>query len=272
MDKIKIALIQMDSGKDKQENLQKAKMYLEQAAKEGADVVCFPEVMNGEAENQHMQNISESLKDQTIHMLCQCAKEHRLYIHSGSMYEKCIGDDKCYNTSVFLSREGKILDTYRKIHLFDAVLEDGTICKESHTQLPGNRVVTVDTDFGTVGMAICYDIRFPEMFRKMAIAGAKVIFVAASFTKETGSAHWEILLRARAIENACYIVACNQTGKKAKYTAYGNSMIIDPWGRILCRAGEEPGICMGEILLPLVDQVRKKIPVLDNRRTDVCDL
>ena len=208
------ALVQMDSGKSKDKNLEKAVAAIEEAAKHGADLICFPELMNGEASEGKQTEMAEDLDGKTISILREKAKEHKVYIHTGSMHERIEGENRCYNTSMLLNREGQIVSTYRKIHMFDVTLTDGTVCAESQYIKPGEEIVTVETELGKLGFAVCYDIRFPELFRRMALEGAQVIIVPASFTLATGKDHWEPLLRARAIENGCYILRLIRSVKK----------------------------------------------------------
>lgn len=265
----KVALIQMDSSTQKEENLKKAQWYIEEAAASGAKVVCFPELMPGEAENSRKEEMQETLDGMVVSTLQELAEKKGVYIHSGSMYEKNKAQSRCYNTSVWISPLGRVEAVYRKLHLFDVRLEDGTACMESNEICPGKQIVTADTAFGKIGFATCYDIRFPELFRKMALEGVTIFLVAASFTESTGKDHWEPLLRARAIENGCYVLATNQIGKKQQYTAFGNSMIVDPWGTVIARAANRETIVYGEISQEDVRKVRKQIPVLKNRRADL---
>lgn len=267
--KYKVALVQMDSGIDKEKNLEKAVSAIRKATAQGAKLICFPELMNGEGKEKTVLQMAEGLEEKTISILKAEAKNCNVYIHSGSMYEKIEGEQRVYNTSVLLSPEGKLLTSYRKLHMFDMTLSDGVICAESKIVKPGDKIVTIQTILGKIGCAICYDIRFPELFRKMALEGAQIIIVPASFTLSTGKDHWETLLRARAIENSCYIIATDQIGKKLNYTAFGNSMVIDPWGTVLSRAGEHEDIVYAEINLEYEKSVRMQMPALQNRRNDL---
>lgn len=265
----KVAVIQMDTQNNKQENLKKAACRIKEAAGEGAKLVCFPEEMNLMGRNIGEGGGAEEIPGYTSLFLAEQARKYGVYIHGGSFREQIAGERRFGNTSILLDPQGQIVAKYRKIHLFDACLPDGTVCEESKRICPGNQIVMADTELGKLGFTICYDLRFPELFRKLALEGAQVIFVPANFTSPTGSAHWEVLLRARAIENGCYIIAAGQTGKKPKYESYGNSMIIDPWGKVLSRASDEEGVVYGEIDLDYLEEVRKQIPSLKNRREQV---
>lgn len=270
--KYKVAVMQMDTQSDKGENLKTACRMIDEAAAEGAKLVSFPEVMNLVGENVGAGGAAETIPGYTTDLLAAKAREHGLYVHSGSFCELIPGETRTYNTSVIIDPKGEVISTYRKLHTFDVTLPDGTICDESAQVHPGTEIVTVDTPLGKMGMSICYDIRFPELYRLMALAGAQVIFTPASFTLPTGKDHWEPILRTRAIENGCYIIAPGQIGKKVRFTAYGNSMVVDPWGTVIARAKDRVGITYAEIDLDFLDEIREKIPSLKNRRADVYGL
>lgn len=263
-----IAMVQMDTQNDKGENLKRACAWIDEAALRGAKLVCFPEVMNLIGRNVGEGGGKESVPGYTTDILCKKAKEHGIYIHGGSITEEIPGERRSRNTSVLISPEGEILAAYRKMHMFDITLADGTPFNESDRVEPGTEIVTVETELGIFGMSICYDVRFPELYRLMALRGAQVIFVPSSFTMPTGKDHWEPLLRARAIENGCYIVAPGQIGTKPAYTAYGNSLTADPWGTVIARSKDAPGITYAEIDLDYLEQIRRQIPSLENRRSD----
>ena len=271
-EKYKIALVQMDTQNDKGKNMETALRYADEAAKEGALLVCFPEVMNLIGRNVGEGGGREPVPGYSTKLLMEKAKEKGIFIHGGSITEEIPGERRAYNTSVLIGPDGRILSEYRKLHTFDITLADGKAFRESDRVCPGESMETVTTELGVFGMSICYDVRFPELYRLLALKGAQVIFVPASFTKETGEAHLEALLRARAIENGCYLVSAAQTGTKPAYTAYGNSMGIDPWGRVTARAGTEPGILYGEIDLAYEEEVRRQMPSLKNRRADLYDV
>lgn len=271
-EKYKIALVQMDTQNDKGKNMETALRYADEAAKEGALLVCFPEVMNLIGRNVGEGGGREPVPGYSTKLLMEKAKEKGIFIHGGSITEEIPGERRAYNTSVLIGPDGRILSEYRKLHTFDITLADGKAFRESDRVCPGESMETVTTELGVFGMSICYDVRFPELYRLLALKGAQVIFVPASFTKETGEAHLEALLRARAIENGCYLISAAQTGTKPAYTAYGNSMVIDPWGRVTARAGTEPGILYGEIDLTYEEEVRRQMPSLKNRRADLYDV
>ena len=270
--KYKIAVVQMDTGNDKGKNLAAACAYIDEAAAAGAKLVTFPEVMNLDGQNVGEGGGAETVPGYTTERLAAKAKEHGIWVHSGSFSEVIPGEERSYNSSVIFDPDGRIVAHYSKLHTFDVTLPDGSVQCESARIRPGEGITTVDTPLGTLGMSICYDIRFGEMYRLMALRGAQVIFACANFTMPTGKDHWETILRTRAIENGVYIVAADQIGKKADFTAYGNSMVVDPWGTVIARAPDRPGVICAEIDLDYLDSVRAKIPSLKNRRTDIYDV
>lgn len=262
---MKIACIQMDSQESYEENLKEMKKWID-ASKE-ADYIFFPEVVEycGKAFKAHAQSVPG---DFTTH-LSRWAKDAKAYIYAGSITEKKEG--KTWNTSLFFNPEGKQIASYSKTHLFDIDLDEQSY-RESSWVEAGNSYSVVTTKDTSFGMSICYDLRFPYMYQKMTKAGAKVLVVVANFTKPTGVAHWESLLRARAIENTSYVIAVNQCGKKESLNmeAFGHTMVIDPWGEILAQAKGENAQCVwADIDLKKVDQVRQKIPCLKNEREDL---
>ena len=267
-----IALIQMDTQNDKGENMKKACRFIDEAAGHGAKLICFPEVMNLIGRNTGEGGGKEEIPGYTSDILCRKAREHKVWIHGGSITEQVPGQKKSRNLSLLINPDGEIAAQYRKLHMFDITLADGTPFRESDRVEGGNEITTVSTELGTFGMSICYDIRFPELYRLMALQGAQVMFVPASFTMPTGKDHWEPLLRARAIENGCYIVAAGQIGTKPAYAAYGNSMVVDPWGTIITRARDTECITYAQIDLDYLNQIRTQLPSLENRRTDVYEV
>ena len=267
-----VALVQMDTQNDKGENVRKACAFIDEAAARGAKLICFPEVMNLIGRNVGEGGGREQIADYTTERLCEKAKEQGVYIQGGSVTEALEGEKRSANTSVLISPQGTILASYRKMHMFDITLADGTPFRESDRVKPGDTIVTAETELGVFGLSVCYDVRFPELYRLMALRGAQVIFVPASFTMPTGKDHWEVLLRARAIENGCYIVAAGQIGTKPAYAAYGNSLVADPWGTVVARARDEEGLVFAEMDLDYLERVRRQIPSLENRRTDCYEI
>lgn len=266
MRKWMVAAVQMDTQNDKAENWRQMAAFVDEAAAKGAQLVAFPEVVNLLREEPQY---AETIPGPTTELLSRKAKEHNIWIHGGSISEINPAGPRTYNTSVLVNPQGEIVTQYRKLHNFDMTLPDGSSVRESNRKEPGESIVTVETELGHFGFAICYDMRFPEIFRLMALAGAQIIFLPANFTMPTGKDHWEPILRARAIENGCYIVAPNQIGQKDKFVAYGNSMIVDPWGTVVARASDQPGIILAEIDLDYLASVRRRNPSMENRRTDL---
>lgn len=267
----RIAAVQMDSGAVRRTNIEEAFDCIDDAAAAGADVICFPEHMDVLPSLPAPDDI-DTVPGHLTRLIAEKAREHQVYIHAGSLYEQVGPGNRSANTSMVIAPDGQVIASYRKLHMFDVLLPDGTQVRESDEVVPGDGIVTVRTEFGTWGLAICYDLRFGELFRLLALEGAQVIFVPANFTDPTGQAHWEPLLRARAIENGCYIVAADQCGDKPRFKAHGHSLVIDPWGQVLAEAGDGPEIIFADIDLGYVEEVRSKLPSLMNRRTDVYHL
>lgn len=270
--KFQVAVCQMDSQNDKHQNLKDAENMICEASEKGADLVVLPENMNFMGKGYRYQE--EPIPGPTTDFLASLAKEYGIWIVSGSIPEAegSMEVPKPKNSLVLIDPAGDLRCKYSKLHLFDVDLEDGSSFRESDTATQGEDIVVCDTELGRLGFTICYDLRFGELYRLLSLAGAKVIFVPACFAMQTGQAHWEVLLRARAIENGVYIVACNQIGEKHNMTAYGHSMVIDPWGRIIAQAEDNPGVLMAEIDLSVIEKVRAQIPSLKNRRGDRYEL
>ena len=261
-----VAACQMDSQNDKRRNLQIAEEMIAENAAKGAKIIAFPETVNYMGIGYHHQ--AEPIPGETTEFFCRAAKKYQTWIVTGSFPEKN-RNGKPYNTLLCIDPHGSIHCKYRKLHMFDVEVENTPSYKESDHNSAGNELVLADTELGCFGFAICYDLRFGEMFRLMTLEGAKVIFLPSSFTLNTGKDHWEALIRARAIENGVYIVAPNQIGKKTNMIAYGKSMIVDPWGDVIARAGEHTGSILAEIDLDYLENVRRQIPVLENRLEDM---
>ncbi len=269
MRKFMVAAVQMDTQNDKEANWRQMAAFIDEAAAKGAQLVAFPEVVNILSEDPQY---AEAIPGPTTELLAEKAREHQIWIHGGSISEVNPHGVRTYNTTVLINPAGEIVARYSKLHNFDMTLPDGSSVRESDRKEPGKEIVTVETELGHLGFAICYDMRFPELFRLMTLQGAQIIFLPANFTMPTGKDHWEPILRARAIENGCYLIAPNQVGVKEKFVAYGNSMIVDPWGTVIARASDKPGVILAEIDLDYLDDVRRRNPSVANRRTDVYQL
>lgn len=261
----KVGIIQMNSTSDVTKNLKYIKSQVNSMAKD-VDLVVLPEHSDGIGVRD--EDFAHSIPGKITDFFSSLARDNSVYLHCGSIAEKGV-NGKPYNTSVLFDKNGIIVSKYSKLHLFDVDLPDGTGCRESDTATAGDSIVVAKTDLASFGMAICYDIRFPELFRSMALDGANVMLVCANFTAPTGEYHWLPLLKARAIENGCYVIAVNQCGTKPQFEAYGHSIVIDPWGRVLVELGTECDNAIIEIDTDYVNEVRNKIPSLKNRRTDV---
>ena len=270
---MKIGLAQLNSGEDIAANLGQAEAMVREAAGQGADLIALPEVMHlrvGRAMADRYLDVAEPIPGPTTQRFSELAGALGVHLLLGSMVEQSSDPQRTYNTSVLLAPDGSTLASYRKVHLFDVVMYDDNADRESDRYLPGNDLVTADVPACKVGLSICYDLRFGELYRALALQGAKIIFVPANFTKATGQLHWMTLLRARAIENGCFIVAPAQCGRfPGGFEAFGHSTIIDPWGNVLTEHGDSPGSTVTTIDLGLVDEARKAIPVLHHLRPDV---
>lgn len=265
----KAAVVQMDSGADREKNLKKIADFAEEAAQRGARLVMLPETADYIGEDMAAQ--AWNLED-AVEYYGRLAKEQHIYLHCGSFTKKAVSGEKPENTTLFFNPEGRCLGSYSKVHMFDIDITDGPAYQESAQLQAGKQLVVARTPLGGFGLSICYDIRFGEMFRLMALQGAEIFCVCADFTMPTGKDHWEVLLRARAIENGCYVLAADQIGTKPAFTAYGNSMIIDPWGTVIARCSNREGIVTADIDLNYVNQIRRQVPSLKNRRQDIYQL
>lgn len=265
----KAALIQMDSGSDKKENMRKAEYFIRQAAVSGACLAVFPETVDYIGTD--MKAHAETIPGVWGEFFSAQAKKYGMYIHGGSITERNPAG-RPFNTSLMYGPDGQMIGQYRKLHMFDVEVENGPAYRESDDICPGDEIVLVRTGLDCFGLSICYDLRFPELYRIQSQSGARVLIVAANFTHATGEKHWETLLRARAIENTCYVLACCQCGEKPAFTAYGHSMIISPWGEVLARGGEQEECVIGQVDPEETLRVRRQIPSLRNIRDDIYQL
>lgn len=261
------AAIQMLASPDKDANLREAEAGVREAAGRGARVVALPEVFNWRGDKNDETKYAESIPGPTAELMGRLARELGIYLLSGSILEQVPGHSRAYNTSLLFDPKGAAIARYRKIHLFDVDIEAGVSAMESETRQPGSEIVVAETGLCPMGLTVCYDLRFPELYRALALKGAQMVFVPSAFTAVTGEAHWEPLLRARAIENQVYIVAPDQIGKNPySFATYGNSMIVDPWGRVLARASDLPAVIFAEIDLDYLAKVRAELPSLGHRK------
>jgi predicted amidohydrolase len=261
------AAIQMTAGREKAANLERAERLIRLAAARGAQFVVLHEVFNWRGKRAEEATEAETLEGPTLSLMARIAAELKLHIVAGSITERTPGESKSYNTSALFGPEGERIAIYRKVHLFDVDLPGRVSFKESDGKLSGQEVVCADTALGKIGLSICYDLRFPELYRLLTYAGARVVTVPSAFTFPTGEAHWEVLLRARAIENQVYVVAPGQFGPNVHgFSDYGNSMIVDPWGRVLARAADYEGVIVAPLDLDYLERVRRELPSLQHAR------
>ena len=265
----KAAAIQMPTVADKMENLRAAERYLERLAAQKPDFVLLPEMFCCPYQTQNFPVYAEEEGGPAWEMMAGLAKTYGIYLIAGSIPER---DDqgKIFNTSYVFDRQGKQIGKHRKAHLFDIDVKGGQQFKESDTLTPGNSDTVFDTEFGKMGVCICYDIRFPEMLRMTVNDGARMVFVPAAFNMTTGPAHWEISFRVRALDNQIYMLGCAPVRDSSTgYTSWGHSILTDPWGRVVKELDEKEGILLETIDLEHEDAVRQQLPLLKHRRQDL---
>ena len=265
-----VALVQTSAGADKVENLSAAEGLIETALKQGAKVVSLPEVFDFVGDASLWSANAEPLDGPTCTRLSMLARQHRIHLLAGSILEKSTDPKRIHNTSVFFGPDGKRLAVYRKMHLFDVTLPDGVVFSEVEHTVPGESVVTVRTELGRFGLSICYDLRFPELYRAMMLKGVDFVFAPSAFTAFTGRAHWRLLIRARAVENQVFMLAANQVGRAATGVEFhGHSLVVDPWGDVLAEGGDEPGVVVAEVDTEVLRRVRSRITALSGVRGDL---
>ncbi len=261
---MKTAVIQLSAGSNKKENIAKAISLVKQAIGEKAEFIALPEVFPFRGRvKESLSSLVEDVPGESIGPLQELAKKHQVFILAGSIYEKGLGKGKAYNTSILINARGEIAAAYRKINLFDLELGEKKI-KESEYFVAGQKTVTARVKDFSVGLSVCYDIRFPNLYQEYSRQGIEVICAPSAFTYETGKAHWKTLLRARAIENLCYVIAPNQCGGQGDITrCYGHSLIIGPWGDILAEASEDKEeIIFADLNKDVLLEKRKILPSL----------
>lgn len=256
----------MTSTDDVEANLARAEAWIERAARAGAGLVALPECFACmRAEGAHNPSAGP-LRGRVLDFLQTAARRHGVVVAGGTLAETSPDDARTYNTSVIVDDDGSLVGVYRKIHLFDLCLPD-LVLRESDAVRPGASIEVARTRAGTLGLSVCYDVRFPELYRALVERGAEILMVPSAFTVPTGSDHWEVLLRARAIENQCFVIAAAQYGVHSpQRRSYGRSMIIDPWGLILAQAPDGEGLAIAEVDLERQRAVRSRLPALLHRR------
>jgi len=270
---MKVAALQLCASDDPVANLAHTLSMLQQASEAGAQFIATPEVTNCVSSSRRRQNKVLALQenDQTLAAMCTAAARFGVWISVGSLALKLPDDDRFTNRSFMIDPSGQIVAQYDKIHMFDVTLSETEQYRESDGYRAGDHAVIADTAFGRIGMTICYDIRFPHLYRGLAKSGASILLIPAAFAQPTGRAHWEVLLRARAIETGCYVIAAAQTGEhqtsqRRPRKTYGHSMIVSPWGEIMADAGEDQGIIYADLDLSLVESTRARVPsILSNQ-------
>ena len=265
---VKIAIIQMRVGVDKNKNLESMAGFVRSAKKSGADIAVLPEMFNCPYMAAYFADYAEKAGAQSYSALSQAASANGIYVVGGSIPE-CDGED-IYNTSFVFDRAGKEIARHRKVHLFDMDIKGRQTFCESDIFNPGEDVTVFETEFGKMGLIICFDLRFPEICRLMALKGANVIFAPSAFSMTTGPMHWELLLRMRAVDNQLFTVGVSPArSDEYDFVSYGNSIAVDPWGHVLCNAGIHENMVLADLDLRAVSSVRAQLPLLAARRDDV---
>ncbi|MBP5700557.1 MAG: carbon-nitrogen hydrolase family protein [Methanobrevibacter sp.] len=278
MKSIKIALCQMNVVDNKEKNIEKAIQMIKESKKQGADLAVLPEMFNCPYENEKFIEYAEILESsKTLKEIANIAKEENIHVLAGSIPELERDDgekrESIYNTAVFFDNDGKQLGKHRKMHLFDIDVKGKIYFKESDTLSAGNEFTIIKTDLATIGIGICYDIRFVELSRIMALNGAEILIYPGAFNLTTGPAHWEILFRSRALDNQVYAIGVAPAlDEDASYNSYGHSIAVNPWGEVIEELDYSEELKIVEIDLDEIKRVREEIPVLKNRRTDLYEI
>ena len=272
MSKIKIALCQMNVVDNKQENILKATSMIEEVASYDSNFVVLPEMFNCPYSNDKFIEYAEEEKTSpTIKSISKLAKKHKIYILAGSIPEK--EESRIFNTSYLFDKTGNIIGKHRKMHLFDVDVKDGIYFKESDTLTPGNEFNVCECDFGTIGLGICYDIRFPQFAQINVKNGAQILVYPGAFNMTTGPAHWELLFRSRALDNQVFCIGVAPAlNENASYHSYGHSIVVNPWGEVICQLKQNEELKIVEIDLNEIKKVRQEIPVLKNKRNDLYEI
>lgn len=264
----KIALCQLKGSYDKEESRQTVRKYVTEAAANGAEVICLPEMWDCPYSNDYFREYAETADGETVKFMSELAAELGIYLIGGSISE--LDDDKVYNTTFCFDRKGNVIGKHRKTHLFDIDVEGGIRFMESDTLTAGDSPTVIDTEFGKIGVAICYDVRFPELFRRMTLEGARLVMLPAAFNMTTGPAHWDLTMRARALDNQIFFAANSPARDEGGiYVAYGNSCVASPWGDFIAHADEKECIIYADIDFEYEDAIRDQLPLLKHRRPEL---
>jgi deaminated glutathione amidase len=271
--KLTVAAVQLASGSDVSRNVDEAERLVDEAADRGANYVQLPEYFNFLGPFSGFAGAAEEIPGPTTTRMAKLAKARALTVHLGSLLERSPEEGRLYNTSVVIGPTGDIVATYRKIHLFDVNVPGAIVHRESDIIAPGHEMVVARFDAFRLGLSVCFDLRFAELYRELALAGAEVVAIPAAFNAVTGAAHWDLLVRARAIENHVFVVAAAQVGTTDEGIAtYGHSLIVDPWGEVLAEGNADKSeVLVATLDLNEVDRRRAQIAVMDFRRPDVYD-
>jgi predicted amidohydrolase len=268
MEKYKLALCQMKGSLEKAAAHETAGAFVREAAKSGARVDCLPEMWNCPSSSKYFRAYAEDGGGESVRLMADLARENSLWLVGGSIPE--IDGDNIYNSCYSFSPDVQIIGKYRKLHLFDVEIKGGPSFFESKTLTAGNGRTLLDTGFGKIGIAICYDLRFPELFAAMAADGAQLILLPGAFNMTTGPAHWEILARSRALDNQIYFAACSPARDlSSPYHAYGHSCIVNPWGEFCGKTDERESIVYGDVDPSFIEDVRAQIPIPGQRRPEL---
>ena len=265
---VKIGIVQMKTCEDKEANLSKAKLGIEECVKKGAEIIILPEIFNSPYDSKKFREYSEEKNGKTWTFLSNLSKENNIILIGGSIPE--IENDKIYNTSFIFDTKGNQIARHRKMHLFDIDVKGGQSFKESESLTAGDSICVFDTPFCKIGVCICFDMRFPELSRLMVLQGARIIIVPAAFNMTTGPPHWESMFKQRAIDNQCFTIGVAPARNlESNYISYANSIIVNPWGNIIYKADEKEHFDVIEIDLSEVENIRKQLPLISARRCDI---
>lgn len=264
---MKAAVVQLTSTDDLGHNLSRTAQWVERAAQAGAELVALPENFAYLREDESGPHpIAQDLSGEIAQFLRDQAKRHAIVLAGGTLAEAITGDERTYNTSLVIEADGSVRAVYRKIHLFDVTLAEAQL-RESLSTRPGDEIVVAATRAGILGLSICYDVRFPELYRELSARGAQILLIPAAFTVPTGRDHWELLVRARAVENQAFVLAAAQYGvHNRRRASYGRSMIVDAWGTVLATVPDGEGVAVADLDFARLEEIRERMPALRHRR------